>query len=234
MGRLNSSVRISFAIVLLLHSFALGQKKPINIDEYIQRIAEGRTSEVSSLLPDLRTSMPGSPALLYVEGLIATEGDRSVSMFRVIADSFRTSEWADDAIARLYELYRSRGMNRHAFAELERLRNEHPSSPYITTHYLDPDEGRAESMSDRAGSEYAVQVGAFAIKSNATKLQQKIQLSGYEVDVYENLLDGKHLLYLVWVGNFKTAQEAALEIPKIKARHHIDGVVRIRNTWKKW
>jgi len=77
--------------------------------------------------------------------------------------------------------------------------------------------------------EYAVQVGAFEKKSNALKLQATLSHVGYQVDVYENYLDGKKLLYLVWVGNFTTVEGADSISKEITAGQKLKGVLRMRS-----
>jgi len=77
--------------------------------------------------------------------------------------------------------------------------------------------------------EYAVQVGAFEKKINALKLRAVLSHAGYQVDVYENYIDGKKLLYLVWVGNFTTVGDADSISKEITAEQKIKGVLRVRS-----
>lgn len=229
---------LSFLIFLPCFSL-LAQQAPVNVDDVIKRIAEGKTPEVKQELSKLRPTLANTPALYYIEGLVSTEGTRSITMFRVVTDSFPNSEWADDALVRIYEIYRGNGQDHFANEELRRLERNYPDSPYLTTQYIKESDSRLTDSSNpgnaaKAGSEYAVQVGAFAQKGNALKLQRRLRSDGYRVDVYDNLLDGKNLLYLVWVGSFKTEQEAEKLLPRLKSKHQIHGVVRVRNTWKKW
>jgi len=76
--------------------------------------------------------------------------------------------------------------------------------------------------------EYSIQVGAFAKKSNALKLKSKLSNDGYHVDVYENYLHGKPLLYLVWVGTFNSVDDALTGCGKIWSNYKISGVLRMR------
>jgi hypothetical protein len=85
-----------------------------------------------------------------------------------------------------------------------------------------------DTSTDQSIKEYAIQVGAFAKKKNAERLQQRIQTDGYRVDVYENLIDGKRLFYLVWVGVYRSEEEAQPDLTVIKSKFDIDGVIRPR------
>ena len=77
--------------------------------------------------------------------------------------------------------------------------------------------------------DYAIQVGAFAKKSNAFKLQRRLLETGYRVDVYEDHLPGKSLLYLVWIGSNNSIEATYALWQDIKIQYQINGVLRMRS-----
>lgn len=79
--------------------------------------------------------------------------------------------------------------------------------------------------------DYAVQVGAFAHRKYADNLKQKLVKAGYNVDIYDNFIDGKKLLHLVWVGTYKSESEAQADRAAISEKFKIDGVIRARTAW---
>ncbi len=85
--------------------------------------------------------------------------------------------------------------------------------------------------SARFSVDYAIQVGAFAHRAYAVKLKQKLAKAGYKVDVYDNFIDGKKLLHLVWVGTYSSESEAQAERAAISQQFKIDGVIRARTAW---
>ncbi|MBI5022380.1 MAG: SPOR domain-containing protein [Ignavibacteriales bacterium] len=188
----------------------------------------------------MQRKIPRTAGIIYVEGLIASNENESIRCFRTIVDSFPRSEWADDALARLFEYNLQSGTFAEAEQSFKKLENTYPSSPYVTTGYLNQQRTNQDSFSSRnnqpraKGEEWAVQIGAFSLKENAVKLQQKLVANGYRSTVYENLLDGKNLLYLVWVGTFDTADEARPLLKELKTKFNINGVLRMRTSWKKW
>ena len=207
------------------------------IIEYVRMVSEGKSDEVTSKLPGLKTKFPHTAGVFYIEGLVAVNGDEAVRCFHVIADSFPGSEWADDAMARLFEYHIRVGEPRQAELNFRRLQKDFPESPYLTTGYLQQERLSSDSFTfapKNQGQIWAIQIGAFAIKNNAENLRAKVAADGYLVNVYENLLDGKNLLYLVWVGMFATPDEAKMLLKEIKDRYNIDGVLRVRQSWKKW
>ena len=210
------------------------------IFEYVRLISEGKSELVQTKIDDLKNKIPRSAGVIYIEGLIASDDKKSLSCFKVIVDSFPRSEWADDALARLFEYYLSTGRASDAEKSFQLFQNQYPNSPYITTGYLRQQRLSQESLTYNRtiprsqGQEWAIQIGAFSIKENAEKLRKKFISDGYTVNVYENLLDGKNLLYLVWVGSFDTEDEARPLLKEIKSKYNIDGVLRMRQVWKKW
>ncbi len=94
----------------------------------------------------------------------------------------------------------------------------------ISVHSLNGE----DSASQIAVKEYAIQVGAFAKKEHAERLRKRIQKAGFRVDIYENLLDGQRLLYLVWVGVYQSEESAQPDLAVIKSKFKIDGVIRPR------
>jgi cell division protein FtsN len=80
-------------------------------------------------------------------------------------------------------------------------------------------------------AEYTVQVGAFSHRQNAVKLSNKFKTAGFKVNIYTNYLDGKPLLFLVWVGSYKSFDDVASAQRIIKIAYNIDGVIRERSVW---
>ena len=226
---------VFLSVVLLINAGLLNaQTYERKIIEYVRMISKGQSIQVASKLPDLKKKIPRSAGLIYVEGLIATRGDEAIRCFSIIADSFPNSEWADDALARLFEYHQYSGSPNEAEGNFERLRSEYPSSPYLSTNYLRDIRFANYRPQQEQGNDYAVQIGAFSIRENAEKLQQRFLTEGYKVDIYENLLDGKNLLYLVWIGSFGTEEEAQRIQIEVKTKYNIDGLIRMRSAWKKW
>ncbi len=89
--------------------------------------------------------------------------------------------------------------------------------------------GINDSAGPKPVKELAIQLGAFALKKNALRLQQRLRAIGYHADIFENLIDGKNLLYLVWVGSYPSEEAAKPDLDSIKARIKIEGVARPRS-----
>ena len=219
-----------------LPDFCHAQSYEETIQNFVHRIAEGKSDSVTPKLPTLRKAYPHSPGVLYIEGLITSDGREAIHYFTMVADSFPGNPWSADALARMTEIFRATGESQNASQQIERMHREYPQSPYITSNYLT----RISSGDDNApphhdiANEFAIQIGAFAIKQNAERMQKKLIAGGFKAEIFENLLDGKNLLYLVWIGSYPSAEAAQKDLSDIKEKFNLSGVLRPRTAWKKW
>ena len=80
---------------------------------------------------------------------------------------------------------------------------------------------------------WAIQMGAFADSANAARLCTRLRAKGLVPVTYPNLIDGKRLLHLVWVGTYGSPQDAIPEIARIEGLTGIRGVLREQMVWRK-
>jgi hypothetical protein len=227
-------------ILLIGPGASRAQNVEDKIDEYVRKISEGRYTDARKAVADTTTGLrPGDPGVIYLEGLIAPDGTTAIRMFRTVADSLGSNPWRDDALARMFEIYSRINDRTDASGVLRTLRADHPSTPYITTGYLEKVAAEQDTLlrSDSTGrivAIYAIQVGAFSVFENAEKLVALLKSKGLSAIIYDNLLDGKHLLHLVWVGRFDTPEDAAPELKRIEELTGIRGVLREQQVWRRW
>jgi len=109
-----------------------------------------------------------------------------------------------------------------------------PDRPFDNSGVISIEPGKSPSVSAvRFYAEYTVQVGAFSHKQNALKMYKIFKTAGFNVDIYQNYLDGKPLLYLVWVGSYKSFDDVNSAQNVIKIAYNIEGVIRERSVWPK-
>jgi cell division septation protein DedD len=118
-------------ILVLGASGSVAQGQEPNIQPYLDQISAGRSADVRPELPGLLSKYPNNPSVLYVQGLLTTEGAEAVRVFQSIVDNFPQSEWADDALHRVYQFYYALGLYRTAELKLSQLRRDYPSSPHL-------------------------------------------------------------------------------------------------------
>lgn len=109
------------------------QDVPPDINQYLSRIEKGRAEEVRAELPSLLSRYPNNPGVIYVQGVLTTDGTEAVRIYQSIVDNFPQSEWADDALYKVYQFYYSIGLYRTAEIKLNLLKTDYPQSKYLAS-----------------------------------------------------------------------------------------------------
>jgi hypothetical protein len=118
-------------LLVVALSFSHAQESGPDISGYLARIDRGEAGAVREELPGLLTKYPNNPAILYVQGLLTTDGTEAVRVYQSIVDNFPKSEWADDALFKVYQFYYALGLYRTAEIKMNQLRTGYPQSKYI-------------------------------------------------------------------------------------------------------
>ena len=96
------------------------------------RVNAGAADEVREQLPTLLSEHPNDPGVLYLQALLTREGADAVRTYQSIVDNFPKSEWADDALFKVYQFYYALGLYRTAEIKMSQIKAEYPSSPYAS------------------------------------------------------------------------------------------------------
>ena len=193
-------------------------------------IKNGQVDEVKAELPSLLTKYQNDPGVLYLQGLLANDGSDAVKIFQSVLDNFPKSEWADDAFYRIYQYYYALGLYKTADQKYGQLRQRYPNSPYLaheTRGGVSQQTEEAEnpkSPRESGGGTFAVQVGAFSSIGNANKQKKFLHNIGHPIEVLNKVKRGKSF-YLVWIGNFKSYDDARKFSTEVKGRYKIEPIV---------
>jgi len=166
-----------------------------------------------------------------------------VRIYQSIVDNFPRSEWADDALYKVYQFYYALGLYRTAELKMEQLRKEYPSSKHLKVASEPETKNLAEErvppppppVQDTVAQpvqepvtppalRFALQVGAFTAQVNAEKQKQFFEQLGYPVEVLNKVKDNR-ALFLVWVGTYKTYEEAKAGGVEIKKKYSVASIV---------
>jgi hypothetical protein len=225
---------------LCLPAFLQAQEK-VDVRSYVERIRNGGGDQVREEVNGLLNRFPGDPGVQYLHGLVTVEGADAVRVFQGIVDSHPRSEWADDALYRVYQFYHALGLYRTADLKMAQLREEYPESEYLAGSDAGPSAGSAadttrdnapppvvppagmEGRTDQQG-QFALQVGAYSSQENAEKQKLFFEDQGYPVDVINRVRDSRSL-FLVLVGNYLTYDEAKGKGAEIRRLYSIDSFV---------
>jgi cell division septation protein DedD len=235
------------AVMFIVVSSTLAQSSVDTIvASKVRMMEEGKATQVKLELPELVAKYPNHPGVLYLQGLLATNAAEAAKYYQMVLDNFPKSEWADDALYRIYLYYYSLGLARTAELKMQQLRKDYPHSPYARggmAAQQPPDQQNEEQPAPGSAptppppgvrdaempteGTYAVQVGAFAVIDNAMRMKSYFEELGYPVEV-QNKVRGGSSLHLVWVGNFSTSDEARKFSAEIKAKHKIESIIVTR------
>ncbi|MBI4534706.1 MAG: SPOR domain-containing protein [Ignavibacteriae bacterium] len=242
-----SKTQVLVHLVVVFTVNAAGQSGP-DITRYISMIESGQTSEVKSQLPSLLSEHPNNPGVLYLQALVTTDGAEAVRIYQSIVDNFPRSEWADDALHKVYQFYYAIGLYRTAEMKLSQLKKDYPDTPHILrepgmetvdlaeekepppqeTRSIEPEtKTSAESPAAEPAATFALQVGAYTSNENAEKQKFFFEDLKFPVEVINRVRDARSL-YLVMVGTYKTYEEAKAQSAELKKAYNIDSIVVTR------
>lgn len=112
--------------------FQLAQVVGPDLENYHSRIEKGEADAIRSELPALLSKYPNNPGVLYLQGVLTTDGTEAVRVYQSIVDNFPNSEWADDALYKVYQFYYAIGLYRTAEIKHNQLKTDYPKSKFVT------------------------------------------------------------------------------------------------------
>ena len=102
-----------------------------DIGNYLLQIENGRGDDVRAEITSLLNQYPNNPGVLYLQAVLTTDGAEAVRLYQDIVDKYPTSEWADDALYKVYKFYYAIGLYRTAEIKMNQLRSSYPNSAYL-------------------------------------------------------------------------------------------------------
>lgn len=228
------TVIITAGMFLFLQFGTEAQEEP-DIRSLLNLINSGNEQLLQKKLPQLLESYPNHPGLLYVQALTTNDADEAVSYYQTIIAETPDSEWADDALYKLYEYYYAIGAYNVASQQITELKKRYPSSSYIKriTDQSAVEKESKSSIVDATSKQivnYSVQVGAFSSSAAAQVKLRDMKALGYSCEHRSKISgasegrEGKKM-YTVWIGEFNTFDQAVSFVKKLKQRHNIDAIV---------
>lgn len=227
-----------FLLLLLVLMPVYGQSGRLgdpDIQRRLEQIERGQGEAVKAELPTLMTNFQNHPGIMYLQGVLTTDGTEAAKTFQSIVDNFPKSEWADDALYKLYQYYYSIGLYKTADQKLQQLKTDYPFSAYASGQEVEV-EPKAAMQADapavikeppkieKFSTLFTVQVGTFSILQNAEDLKSKFEREGYPSNIFTIVNNGRKL-HKVWVGEFQSHDEAKRFTAEIKKKFSLDCIV---------
>jgi hypothetical protein len=194
-------------------------------------VREGEDAAVRTLLPTLEKKRPDDPGVLYLKALLEADAEKAVPVYQRIADEHPKSEWADDALFRLYQYSYAVGAYRTARTHLDRISGNYPKSPYARPDATKDGTSNAAAGGDAASDaneSWSVQVGAFSERADAEAQVADLKSKGYTASIQAKKSKDK-TVHAVLVGIFPSFDKARNFANKLKQQQNLDALV-VRRT----
>ncbi|MFH1212972.1 MAG: SPOR domain-containing protein [Candidatus Neomarinimicrobiota bacterium] len=108
-----------------------------DIAELKQKIDAGEADSVKILLPALREKYPANPEILYLSGLVESDGEAALLIYRDVLSQYPNSQVADDAFLKIVEYLFTKGLYAKTDKYARELIKKYPRSELIEkTVYL--------------------------------------------------------------------------------------------------
>jgi tetratricopeptide (TPR) repeat protein len=233
---MKNMIVIALGVVLVYGaSPAFCQSGEPDIQKRLELIEKGQSEQVKGELQALLTNYQNNPGVMYLQGVLTTDGTEAVKIYQSIVDNFPKSEWADDALYKLYQYYYSIGLYKTADQKIAQLKQDYPFSAYAVEQTTMPKEEAVEMPAvvkpkgtiQKFSTSFTIQVGAFSTLSRAEELKNFFEGNGYSSNIFTMVSNGKKL-HKVWVGEFQNQEEAKRFALEIKRKFSLESIVVAR------
>ena len=120
--------------------------------------------------------------------------EQAIYSYERLVEDFPTSQEAAQAKLRL--------------TELKKQYYKKPHQPKKQPTYTELSDDKSQKPKEKNGEGYTIQAGAFRDETNANQMVKTLQALGYDAKISGNIDDKSAAPYKVWVGFYKTREEA--------------------------
>lgn len=196
---------------MFLSANLFAQKEP-DIQKLLDNLNEG--NQINKEIVSLMKKFPNNPGLLYVKARATTNAVDAVKIYNEIYQKYPKSEWADDAIYRVYQYYSITDNTKLAQEKLNLLRTRYPKSKLLDEF----------SGNDNLKKFYYVQLGAFSSKTKAQDFIDETKEVGFSLLIKSKNVDDK-TLFAVLSNKFKKLADAEKFQKNIESKLNIASII---------
>lgn len=191
--------------IVLFLSFLLCCLHSQNIEMYLSLINEGQISGVKEQLPELISKYPNNPDIMFLKGIMTTDGNKSVDIYKKILTNFPESQYASESAVKIGEYYYSLGLYSQAGKHLSKIPRVYPRYSNIQ-RVMD----LMVSSFIAIGEEDSAKYYANIYKSMFPTLSVDNFKRGYRSTEYDNNHQKKGInkAYIIQVGAFSNIENA--------------------------
>ena len=93
---------------------------------YLSLVNEGQISGVKEQLPELISKYPNNPDIMFLKGVMTTDGNKSIEIYKKILTNFPESRYASESAVKIGEYYYSLGLYSQAGKHLSKIPRIYP------------------------------------------------------------------------------------------------------------
>lgn len=118
--------------VLIVSGTLAAQLSEQDVRLRLDLVHSGKIEQVRTEVASLLRQLPNDAGVNYLEAYTTENGDLAVKKYQSFVDRFPASEWADDALYKVYQYYYAVGLYKTADAKLALLNERYPQSIFAT------------------------------------------------------------------------------------------------------
>lgn len=202
-----------YLFLLVIFSAGLMAQKDPDIQRLLDDLNKGNVASVKKELVSLMKRNPNNPGLMYVKARSTENAVDAVKIYNEIYQKYPKSEWADDAVYRVYQYYSITDNTKIAQEKLNLLKSKYPKS-----NLLDEFTGSSSKKF------YYVQLGAFSSKAKAQDFLDETKEVGYNLLIKSKSFDDK-TLFAVLSNKFTKLSDAEKFQKNIESKLNIASII---------
>lgn len=201
-----------FSFISIFTFSLLAQNSP-NIQKLLDELNNGNLEYVKKELDVLTKKFPNNPGLLYVKARATENANGAVKLYNEIYNKYPKSEWADDALYRVYQFYSITDNTKLAQEKLNLLKSKYPNSQLL------------EEFAPKSQKKYFyVQLGAFSNQERAKSFIDDLKEAGFNLTIKPKIIESK-TLYTVLSNKFTKLLDAEKFQKNVESKLNIASII---------
>ena len=228
------------AAVLIISGTLAAQLSEQDVRLRLDLIHSGKIEQVRTEVASLLKQLPNDPGVKYLEAYTTENGDLAVKKYQSFVDTFGSSEWADDALYKVYQYYYAVGLYKTADAKMNQLNEQYPNSVFAKKNAQQPaqtsvpapvrtelpsvvpEEKKELPASASLSGEFIVQLGVYSQESKAQEQANTISgVVGKQAVVFPKQSGGR-TVYAVAFEGFADERSAKEFGAELKTKFNLD------------
>lgn len=226
--------------VLIISGTLAAQLSEQDVRLRLDLVHSGKIEQVRTEVASLLKQFPNDPGVKYLEAYITENGDLAVKKYQSFVDTYPSSEWADDALFKVYQYYYAVGLYKTADAKMNLLNEQYPNSVFAKKNAKQPaqasvptpvrtaetpvvaEEKKELPASAPLSGEFIVQLGVYSQESKAQEQANSISsVVGKQAVVFAKQSSGR-TVYAVAFEGFADERSAKEFGAELKTKFNLD------------